>query len=50
MSKAEVERFVALLDAWYSGGEPEALDALLGFLASYRQPLASALRFYAADK
>lgn len=49
MSKAEVERFVALLDAW-SRDEATGSAALLVFLRTYREPLSNALRFYAADK
>lgn len=49
MSKAEVERFINLLEAWNRGYDGSQ-GALLAFLATYRQPLANALRFYAADK
>lgn len=49
MSKAEVERFAALMRAW-DRGEPGSQDALLAFLRLYSQSLVSALQFYAADK
>ncbi len=49
MSKAEVERFARLMEAWHRG-EPGSQDVLLAFLATYRWPLVNALKFYAADK
>lgn len=51
MSKAEVEKLVALLEAWDRDGYTEReRDDLLNFLAIYRRPLVDALRFYAIDK
>lgn len=49
MSKAEIERFVALIKALRTGGSVAEME-LLGFVITYEQPLTNALRFYAADK
>lgn len=49
MSKAEIERFASLMNAWHAG-TPGSQDALLAFLSTYHNPLINALRFYAADK
>lgn len=51
MSKAEIEKLVALLEAWDRDGHTERnRDDLLNFLSIYRRPLVNALRFYAVDK